>query len=118
MQNIDWEFTRDIHLYDANHSFKQFLKKNNEVLGKNTPLKYMSKKTRKNISKHSITKGILISIKIKNTLYKKFCCAKDNKLKPDLHNKFKTYRNLILTSQEKAKTPTLKASLKETKKWS
>ena len=76
------------------------------------------KKQEKNISKPSITKGILISIKIKNTLYKKFCCAKDNKLKPDLHNKFKKYRNLILTSQEKAETPTLKASLKETKKWS
>ena len=62
----------------------------------------MSRK-QKNISKPWITKGILKSIKIKNTLYNKFCRAKDNKSKSDLYNKFKKYLNLILTLSRKSK---------------
>ena len=62
----------------------------------------MSRKQNKNFSKPWITKSILKSIKIKNTLYNKLYGVKDNKLKSDLHSKFKKYRNLILF-QEKAK---------------
>ena len=60
--SVDWEYTLDIHLQGANHSFEQV---------------YVTKT--KN-SKPWISKGILKSIKIKNTLYNKFCRAKDNKL--------------------------------------
>ena len=69
---VDWEYTLDIHLHDANHSFEQFLKKIKEILHKLAPLKYMSRK-QKNISKPWITKGILQSSKVKNTLYNKLC---------------------------------------------
>ena len=72
LKNIDWEYTRDIHLHDANHSFEQFLKNINEILDKHVPLKYMSRKQQKYISNPSITKGIHRSFKIKNTLYNKF----------------------------------------------
>ena len=49
-----------------NNSFQQFLKKN-EILDKHAPMKYMSRKQQKYISKPWITKGILKSIKMKNT---------------------------------------------------
>ena len=101
--NVGWEYTLDIHLHDVNHSFEQFLKKINNILDKHAPLKYMSRKQQKNISKPWITKGILKSIKIKTTLYNKFCWAKDNKSKSDLHNKSKKYCNLILTLSRKSK---------------
>ena len=68
--------TLDIHLHDANHSFEQFLQKINSILDKLAPLKYMSRK-QQNMSKPRITKIILKSIKIKNTLHSKFCRAKD-----------------------------------------
>ena len=97
MQNVDWEYTLGIHFHDANHSFEQFLKKISEILDKHEPSQYMSRKQQENIIKPWITKGILKSIKIKKALCNKFCRAKDNKLKSDLHNKFKKYRNLIVT---------------------
>ena len=88
-----------------------------ENVNKACTLEVYVKKTTKNITKSWITKDMLKPIKIKNTLYNKFCRTEDNKSKSDLHNKFKKYRNLILF-QKKAKTATLKASLKNTKKWS
>ena len=87
LQNFDWEYTLDIHFHDTNHSLEQFLKKVNDILVKHAPLLYINK-TKKNISKAWITKGILKSIKIKNTLSNTFCRAKDNKSKSDLHKKF------------------------------
>ena len=117
MQNVDWEYTLDIHFHDTNHSFEQFLKKVNDILVKHAPLLYI-KKTKKNISKAWITKGILKSIKIKNTLSNTFCRAKDNKSKSDLHEKFKKYRNLILTLSRKSKNSYFQSFFEENKKWS
>ena len=116
LQNVDWEYTLDIHLHDANHSFEQFLKKINDILDKHAPLKYMSRKQQKNISKTWITKGLLKSINIKNTLCNKFCRTKDNKSKSDLHNKFRKYRNLILTLSRKSKDSYFKSFFEEHKK--
>ena len=95
------------------------LKKINEILDKHALFKYISRKQQKNISKPWITNGILKSIKIKITLYNKFCQAKNNKLKFDLHSKFKKYRNLILTLSRKSKDFYLKSFFEEHKKtWS
>ena len=116
LKNVDWEYTLDIHLHDANHSFEQFLKKINDMLGRHATLKYMSRKQQKSISKPWITKGILKSIKTKNTLHNKFCQAKDNKSKSDLHNKFKKYCNLILTLSRKSKDSYFKSFFEEQKK--
>ena len=116
LRNIDWGYSLDIHLHDANHSFEHFLKTINKILDKHAPLKYMSGKQQKNISKPWITKGILISIKIKNTLYNKFYQAKDNRLKSDLHNIFKKYSNLILTLSRKSKDSYFKSFFEKTKK--
>ena len=116
LQNVDWEYTLDVHLHDANHSFEQFLKKINNILDRHATLKYMSRKQQKSISKPWITKGILKSIKTKNTLHNKFCQAKDNKSKSDLHNKFKKYCNLILTLSRKSKDSYFKRFFEEQKK--
>ena len=116
LQSVDWEYTLDIHLHDANHLFEQFLKKLNNILDKHASLNYMSRKQEQNVTKPGITKGILKSIKIKNTLYNKFCRAKDNKSKSDLHNKFKKYCNRILTLSRKSKDSYFKSFFEEHKK--
>ena len=62
-----------------------------------------AEKKKKKRSKPWITKGRIKSIKIKNTLYNNFCRANHYKSKSDLHNKFKKYRNPILTISRKSK---------------
>ena len=49
-------------------------------------------------------------------MYNKFCRAKVNKLKSDLYNKFKKYRNLILTLSRKSKDSYFKSFFEEPKK--
>ena len=49
-------------------------------------------------------------------MYNKFCRAKVNKLKSDLYNKFKKYRNLILTLSRKSKDSYFKSFFEEHKK--
>ena len=54
--------------------------------------------------------------KINVILDNKFCRAKDNKLKSDLHNKFKKYGNLILTLSRKSKDSYFKSFFGKNKK--
>ena len=49
-------------------------------------------------------------------MHNKFCRAKVNKLKSDLYNKFKKYRNLILTLSRKTKDSYFKSFFEEHKK--
>lgn len=50
-----------------------------------------------------ITQGILISIKNKKKLHKRFLTEKNPTTKLQLHNQFKTYRNLITTLNRRSK---------------
>ena len=55
----------------------------------------MSLKERKLKLKPWITKGILTSINNKNKAYRKYCRAKDQNRKHELHTLFKQYRNSL-----------------------
>ena len=58
-------------------------------------IKKISVKKQKLRAKLWITKGILISIKNKNKIYRKYCHAKNQTRRDELHNLFKKYRNSI-----------------------
>ena len=58
----------------------------------------------------------LKSIKIKNTLYNEFFRVKDNKLKSDLHSKFKKKQHPFLTLSRKRKNSYFKSFFEENKK--
>ena len=71
-------------------------------------MKKVSVKERKLRAKPWITKGILTSVNNKNKTYRKYCKAKNQARRDELHNLFKKYRNTInkIIKVSKAKTIT------------
>ena len=101
---------------NVNYSFEVFLSKINAVLDKHAPYKTLSKKQQKTLKKPWITKGIRKSIQIKYNIHKKFCKAKNEQRKNELHTKWKQYRNLIIKLIRKSKDSYFKTFFKENKK--
>ena len=67
----------------------------NSITDRHAPLKKMSLKEHKLKLKPWIKKGILTSINNKNKTYRKYCRAKDQNRKHELHTLFKQYRNSL-----------------------
>ena len=76
---------------NVNFIFSSFLDKLSELVDKHVPLKKLSKRKVKLLSKPWITKGIRISIKRKNKLYKLYMNSKN----AFYFSKYKFYRNKI-----------------------
>ena len=66
LQEIEWSNSSD---NDTNQSFTTFYKKINCLVNKHAPMKTLSKRRGKILSKPWITKGIRTSIRIKNNLF-------------------------------------------------
>ena len=66
----------------------------NDLLDTYAPYKKLSRREIK-LKKAWLVKGILMSIKLKNRLYRKFSRSKDEATKTDLRNKFKNYGNYL-----------------------
>lgn len=99
---------------DPNVAYDRFLDKYNNIYNTNFPLKEISKKKAKLISKPWITKGLFISIKHKSVLYKKFlrCPSEINnhlykQYKNKLNNLLKIAKKIITTSNLKELQETL-----------
>ena len=99
------KFTKDLESVDwnnvikkngnPNNSVQQLLKITEGILDKHVPLKALTKKQMKSYNKPWITKGLLRSINIKDTIYKKYLKSQTGTLKDNLFSKFKYYRNKI-----------------------
>ena len=72
------------------------------ILNEYYPIKILSKKEIELERKPWITKGILISTKIKNLTYRKFIKSHNKNKTSDLYLKFKRYRDLINTLKRKS----------------
>ena len=79
--------------------FTSFLKKFSEILNKHAPLQKTSEKSKKQIMKPWITKGILKSIKTKNKLFHK--CYKRKRV--ELISFYKKYLNKLTSQKRVAK---------------
>ena len=80
---------------DIDLSYKKFLDKITKLFGINVPVKKLSHKEKKGLSKPWLIKGILQSIKQKNVLYRKFIRTKDVTKRELLLQDFKIYKNTI-----------------------
>ena len=80
---------------DIDLSYKKFIDKITKLLDIHAPGKKLSHKEKKSLSKPWLTKGILQSIKQKNTLYRKFIRTKDLTKTELLLQDFKIYKNTI-----------------------
>ena len=83
--NVDWNVLLDKKPCDVDNLFS-FYNKFNKLINKHAPMKTISNRKAKQLSKPWITKGIRISIKVKNKLYAS--CDTAN---------YKIYRNKICT---------------------
>ena len=66
LQETEWS---NLSGNDANKSFTTFYKKINSLVNKHAPMKTLSKRKGKILSKSWITKGIRTSVPIKNNLF-------------------------------------------------
>ena len=69
LSNVNWNalFVNDSR--DVNSVFSSFYNKFNKLINKHAPMKTISKRKTKLLSKPWITKGLRISVRIKNKLY-------------------------------------------------
>ena len=86
LSNVDWNVLLDKKPCDVDNLFSSFYNKFNKLINKHAPMKTISNRKAKQLSKPWITKGIRISIKVKNKLY----------ASGDTAN-YKIYRNKICT---------------------
>ena len=86
LSNVDWNVLLDKKRCDVDNLFSSFYNKFNKLINKHAPMKTISIRKAKQLSKPWITKGIRISIKVKNKLY----------ASGDTAN-YKIYRNKICT---------------------
>ena len=66
---VDWNAIVETKLYDVNDLFSSFHNKFNKLVNKHAPMKTISNRKAKQLSKPWITQGLRTSIKIKNKLY-------------------------------------------------
>ena len=90
-ENIDWDAVFFGCDNDASKMFNAFYQKTSTIIDDHIPLKQLSKRALKQLSKPWITKGIINSIKMKNKLNKKFIKSRS----AYNHEKYKQYRNLL-----------------------
>ena len=76
-------------------SYKKFLDKITKLRDIHAPVKTLSHKEKKSLSKPWLAKGILQSIKQKNVLYRKRIRTKDLTKRELLLQNFKIYKNTI-----------------------
>ena len=95
LRNTSWDDVLEVHSEDVDKSSDTFFSTINSIIDRHAPLKKMSLKERKLKLKPWITKGILISIDNKNKTYRKYCRAKDENRKYELHTLFKQYQNSL-----------------------
>ena len=95
LKKIDWDSLFSDCKQDVDLSYKTFLDKITKLLDIHAPVKKLSHKEKKSLSKPCLTKGILQSIKQKNVLYRKFIKTKDLTKRELLLQNFKVYKNTI-----------------------
>ena len=89
-QSINWE-TINSSEQDSSSIFSSFYNVISTIIDKHIPVKQLSKRERKFLSKPWITSALRKSIYVKNNLYKKFIKTRSTYI----HSKFKLYRNKL-----------------------
>ena len=95
LQNTSWDNALGLHSEDIDKSFETFFSNIKSITDRHAPLKKMSLKECKLKLEPWLTKGILTSINNKNKTYQKYCRAKDQNRKHELHTLFKQYQNSL-----------------------
>ena len=101
--DINWDDVLKLENENADETFQHFYDKINSLLDKYAPIRKMTNREIKTKSKPWITTGIRKSIALRDRLFKSFIKASDSNNKDVLHERFKSYRNLIVTLCRRSK---------------
>ena len=103
LNNINWNESMDEEA-DVNTSLDTFYNKIENLLNIMAPIKKQTKRELRTEQRPWITKGILTSMKIRDSLYKKLTEKNDNPLeKRNTSIRYKNYRNMIVSLLRKSK---------------
>ena len=80
---------------NVNEDISKFFQISNEIIDNLAPLRKITNKEYKLKSKLWITKGILKSIKVRDSIYRRLMKAKNNIRKEDLQHRLRHYKNKI-----------------------
>ena len=92
---IDWTEILQTHRSDVNFSFNSFFDTIDNLLEQSAPLVNVQIRKLPKPSNPWLTNGILCSMKIRDTLHKRYLLVKDPLLKSFYLERFKKYRNSI-----------------------
>ena len=95
-QQVDWNRLLALELDDPDISFENFFNQMNTLIDIHAPLKKLSRKQIKKGCKPWITKGLKISIRIRENLKKSMMKEQNIISKTELENRFKYYKNQIV----------------------
>jgi hypothetical protein len=93
--SINCDEVIDAKRKDSNFAMDNFLSNFNELLNKHMPTRKMTQKQFKQTFKPWISKEILTKIREKSKIFKKYIKCKEEFLKTELFDKFKTLKNEI-----------------------
>lgn len=101
-ENIHWKNAFNSTV-DTNTICETFFTKSNEIINKHLPLKKLSKKEAKLLAKPWITPALRNSMKRRDRLLNRYIKEKDVVKKDEIHKKYKTLRNRILSLTRSSK---------------
>ena len=101
--NIDWA-TSLYHITDVDEAFETFNTLIQDLINQHVPTVMITKRQLKTLSKPWITPGIVKSISQRNLYFSKYTKTKNPILKSFFHNRYKSYRNIIVSLTRRSKT--------------
>ena len=96
-ESVDWKTLINIEKGDVESSFNSFSTRFSALYDKHVPLKQLTRKQTNLLQKPWITKGILTSMDIRDKLSRDYYNTKPSDLKDFLRNRYKFYRNRIIS---------------------
>lgn len=95
--DVNWKRILNIESSNASVAFESFFNALLSLVDKHAPFVQLSKKQMKLRSKPWITKDILVSIRVRDRLFKSFIKSKNEIERVNLYSQYKAYRNRIVS---------------------
>ena len=99
---IDWA-NKLYHITDVDQAFKTFYDLVQNLIDQHVPTVIVTKRQKKTRAKPWITPGIIKSISQRQYYSRKYIKTKDPTMKSFYYQRYKTYKNLIVTLTRKSK---------------
>ena len=110
---INWD--EIVTLSDVNVSFETFFNSIEYLLDEHAPFKTLNKREKSLRLKPWISNEIKNEMKLRDTLFRKYCRSKDPIRRETLYNEYKSYRNKIIFSIKNSKSKYFKQRFEKNK---